>query len=81
MAETANSTVNPEEIARFTAMADAWWDPAGKFRPLHQLNPARIEFIVSNVCNYLGLDKTAEQPFKGLDILDVGCGGGLLSEP
>ncbi len=81
MAETTSSTVNPEEIARFTAMADAWWDPTGKFRPLHQLNPARIEFIVSNVCKHLGLDETAEQPFKGLDILDVGCGGGLLSEP
>jgi 2-polyprenyl-6-hydroxyphenyl methylase/3-demethylubiquinone-9 3-methyltransferase len=75
------STVNPDEIARFTAMADAWWDPSGKFRPLHQINPVRIQFIKDNVCRHFGLDTDAETPFKGLDILDVGCGGGLLSEP
>jgi len=75
------STVNPDEIARFTAMADAWWDPSGKFRPLHQINPVRIQFIKDNVCRHFGLDADVELPFKGLDILDVGCGGGLLSEP
>ena len=78
---TGETTANPEEIARFTAMADAWWDPTGKFRPLHQLNPARIQFIKDNVCRHLDLDATADLPFKGLDVLDVGCGGGLLSEP
>ncbi|HEY9078790.1 bifunctional 2-polyprenyl-6-hydroxyphenol methylase/3-demethylubiquinol 3-O-methyltransferase UbiG [Magnetovibrio sp.] len=76
-----NGTANPDEIARFTAMADAWWDPTGKFRPLHQLNPARIQFIKDNVCRHFGLDANAAQPFSGLDVLDVGCGGGLLSEP
>ena len=78
---TVETTVNPEEVARFTAMADAWWDPTGKFRPLHQLNPARIQFIKDNVCRHFGLDANADLPFKGLDVLDVGCGGGLLSEP
>jgi len=82
MAEpSVETTANPEEVARFTAMADAWWDPTGKFRPLHQLNPARIQFIKDNVCRHFGLDATAAQPFKGLDVLDVGCGGGLLCEP
>jgi len=78
---TVETTANPEEVARFTAMADAWWDPTGKFRPLHQLNPARIQFIKDNVCRHFGLDANADLPFKGLDVLDVGCGGGLLSEP
>jgi len=78
---TVETTANPEEVARFTAMADAWWDPTGKFRPLHQLNPARIQFIKDNVCRHFALDANADLPFKGLDVLDVGCGGGLLSEP
>jgi len=81
MAEPAASTVNPDEVARFTAMADAWWDPTGKFRPLHQINPVRVKFIKANVCKHFGLDADADLPFKGLDVLDVGCGGGLLSEP
>ncbi|PCI38390.1 MAG: bifunctional 3-demethylubiquinol 3-O-methyltransferase/2-polyprenyl-6-hydroxyphenol methylase [Rhodospirillaceae bacterium] len=82
LAQTSNTgSANPEDVARFTRMADAWWDPAGKFRPLHQINPVRIEFILDNVCKHFGLDSKADQPFKGLDILDVGCGGGLLSEP
>lgn len=79
--KSATSTVNPDEVARFTAMADAWWDPTGKFRPLHQINPVRMEFIRGNVCKHFGIDANADLPFKGLDVLDVGCGGGLLSEP
>lgn len=79
--KTKGSTANPEEIARFTAMAEAWWDTGGKFRPLHQLNPVRVQFIRENVCRHFGLDATADKPFQGLDVLDVGCGGGLLSEP
>ena len=78
---SATTTVDPEEIARFTAMADAWWDPNGKFKPLHQLNPVRIQFIKDNVCKRFERDPNAERPFEGLEILDVGCGGGLLSEP
>lgn len=79
---TANgTTANPDEIARFTAMAETWWDPTGKFRPLHQINPVRVQFIKANVCRHFGLDPQADLPFKGLDVLDIGCGGGLLSEP
>lgn len=81
MSEARATTVNPEEIANFTAMAEEWWDPTGKFRPLHQINPVRVEFIKANVCKHFGLDENADLPFKGLDVLDVGCGGGLLSEP
>ena len=78
---TETGTANPEDVARFTAMAETWWDPTGKFRPLHQLGPARIQFIKDNVCRHFGLNADADQPFQGLDVLDVGCGGGLLSEP
>ena len=78
---TKTGTANPEDVARFTAMAEQWWDPSGKFRPLHQLGPARMQFIKDNVCRHFGLDADADLPFQGLDVLDVGCGGGLLSEP
>jgi len=74
-------TANLEDVARFTALAETWWDPHGKFRPLHQLGPARLQFIKDNVCRYFSLDTQADQPFKGLNVLDVGCGGGLLCEP
>lgn len=77
---TAN-TADADEIARFTAIADEWWDPRGKFRPLHQLAPVRMGFIRDRVTAHLGLDTAAVEPFKGLKILDVGCGGGLVSEP
>lgn len=84
MAEAASgpnaTTVDPDEIARFTAMAEAWWDPTGKFRPLHQINPVRVRFITDNVTRHFGRDPQADLPFEGLDILDVGCGGGILSE-
>ena len=77
---TQASTASAEEVARFTQMADAWWDPHGKFKPLHQINPVRTAFICEHVCRHFGLDAHAEFPLKGLDILDVGSGGGLLSE-
>lgn len=77
----APSTASPDEIARFTAMAEAWWDPTGNFAPLHQLNPLRLEFIRDRVCGQFGRDPLSDAPFQGLDVLDIGCGGGLLSEP
>jgi 2-polyprenyl-6-hydroxyphenyl methylase/3-demethylubiquinone-9 3-methyltransferase len=75
------STAAPEEIARFAAMADEWWDDTGKFKPLHKLNPARIAFIRDTLANHYDRDITAARPLHGLNLLDVGCGGGLISEP
>jgi len=74
-------TADAEEVARFAAIADEWWDPNGKFRPLHQLAPVRLAFIREQITTCLGLDEVAAKPFTGLKILDVGCGGGLVSEP
>ncbi len=75
------NTVSEAEVAKFTAIAQEWWDVHGKFRPLHKLNPTRLDYIKSVVCHHFGRDKTAPTPFKGLRFLDIGCGGGLLSEP
>lgn len=74
-------TVDPDEIAKFEAMASEWWDPNGKFKPLHQMNPVRLGYIVEQINAEFGLDHTSLKPFEGLRILDIGCGGGLLSEP
>lgn len=74
-------TVDPVEIARFAAMADEWWDPNGKFRPLHRLNPVRLGFIRARAIARFGRDPEARQPLAGLGLVDVGCGGGLLCEP
>lgn len=78
---TMQGTADAEEVARFAAIADEWWDPTGKFRPLHQLAPVRLSFIRDQVVSHLDLDPGASKPFTGLRILDVGCGGGLVSEP
>jgi 2-polyprenyl-6-hydroxyphenyl methylase/3-demethylubiquinone-9 3-methyltransferase len=75
------STASPEEVARFTAMAEAWWDPKGKFKPLHQINPVRIAYIRDFVCQHFGHDALGAKPLEGLKLLDIGCGGGLLCEP
>jgi 2-polyprenyl-6-hydroxyphenyl methylase/3-demethylubiquinone-9 3-methyltransferase len=75
------STAAPDELARFAALADSWWDPDGKFRPLHRLNPTRIAFIRDRVSERLDRDPLAPNPLAGLDVLDIGCGGGLLAEP
>ena len=74
------STVNAEEVAKFSAMAEEWWDKKGKFRPLHQLNPTRLAYIRSMAIQHLNLPDNYE-PFKGIRVLDIGCGGGLLTEP
>ncbi|MGE4219665.1 MAG: bifunctional 2-polyprenyl-6-hydroxyphenol methylase/3-demethylubiquinol 3-O-methyltransferase UbiG [Alphaproteobacteria bacterium] len=74
-------SVDDGEIAKFAAMADAWWDPDGKFRPLHRLNPVRLAFIRDRACTHFGRSPTGDRPLAGLRILDIGCGGGLLAEP
>lgn len=75
------NTVDPGEIAKFEAMADQWWDPEGKFKPLHMLNPCRLDYIVTQIAAHHGRDTDLDRPFEGLRILDIGCGGGLLCEP
>lgn len=77
----ATSTVDPAEVAKFEAMAAEWWNPDGKFRPLHMLNPCRLDYITGQIAAEFGRDLAGERPFAGLRILDIGCGGGLLSEP
>ncbi len=77
----SGGTVDPAEVARFQAMAAEWWDPAGKFRPLHKFNPVRLGFIRDRIVARLGRDPKAHRPLEGLRLLDIGCGGGLLSEP
>lgn len=78
---SAMNTIDEAEVAKFEAMAAEWWDPEGKFKPLHMLNPTRLDYIVEQIHAQFGTDRSARQPFKGLRILDIGCGGGLLSEP
>lgn len=75
------TTIDPAEVAKFEAMAAEWWDPAGKFRPLHLMNPCRLDYLTSQIAAEFGRDLTKAAPFAGLRILDIGCGGGLLSEP
>jgi 2-polyprenyl-6-hydroxyphenyl methylase / 3-demethylubiquinone-9 3-methyltransferase len=74
-------TVDPEEIERFSAQAEAWWDPDGSFRALHRLNPTRIGFIRRYLLEHFGRDASSLRPFDGLSLLDIGCGGGLVAEP
>ena len=76
-----SGTALPDEIARFTAIADSWWDPEGEFKPLHHLNPARLAFVRERVAAHFGRTSDIPEPFEGLEVLDIGCGGGLLSEP
>ena len=78
---TPSSTVDPTEVAKFEAMAAEWWNPNGKFKPLHLMNPCRLDYITSQIASEFDRDLTAPLPFAGLRILDIGCGGGLLSEP
>jgi 2-polyprenyl-6-hydroxyphenyl methylase/3-demethylubiquinone-9 3-methyltransferase len=80
MAET-HTTVDPAEIEKFQRMAADWWDPNGKFKPLHMLNPCRLDYICAQIAAEFDRDLTRPRPFAGLRLLDLGCGGGLLSEP
>ena len=75
-----NNTINKEEILKFSKMADEWWDPEGKFKPLHNFNPIRIKYIKSSILSHFN-KRNSDLPLKGIEILDIGCGGGLLSEP
>lgn len=77
----AGASVDAAEIQKFSAMAAAWWDPHGDFKPLHRLNPVRIQFIRDNAAAHFGLKPHSDNPLSGLRLLDIGCGGGLLSEP
>ena len=75
------TSIDPADVARFSAVAAEWWDPRGKFAPLHRLNPARLGFIRDRALTHFSRDRVARRPFEGLRLLDIGCGGGLLCEP
>ena len=79
--QAPQSTVDPAEIEKFQAMAAEWWDENGKFKPLHLMNPCRLDYITRQIAGEFDRDLKSPLPFKGLRLLDIGCGGGLLSEP
>jgi len=79
--EAATRTVDPAEIERFSRLAETWWDPAGKMAPLHRLNPARLQFLRDRICRHWRRDPLGRRPLEKLRVLDIGCGGGLISEP
>ncbi len=81
MIERASSTIDPAEVARFEHIARDWWDPNGPMRPLHKLNPVRLSYIRDQACRWFGRDPRDPRCLDGLTALDVGCGGGVLSEP
>ena len=75
-----SSTINKQEIAKFSKIANEWWSPNGKFKPLHKFNPIRIQYLKENIMEHFKLKQT-NSPLKRVSVLDIGCGGGLLSEP
>ncbi len=81
MTDTDAPSIDPAEVAKFTAEAEAWWDPAGQFAPLHRLNPTRIAFVRDRLAAARGRDPLRARPLAGIRLLDIGCGGGLLAEP
>ncbi|CAN7061278.1 ubiquinone biosynthesis O-methyltransferase, mitochondrial [Brassica rapa] len=78
---STTSSLNEQELAKFSAIADTWWHAEGPFKPLHLMNPTRLAFIRSTLCRHFSKDPSSARPFEGLRLIDVGCGGGLLSEP
>src|SRR3954451_9663258 len=80
-ADPKPSSIDPEEVERFSRIAAEWWDPHGKFAPLHKFNPVRLQFIRDECLVRFDRDPRARKPFEGLSLLDIGCGGVLLSEP
>src|SRR5918997_1321288 len=80
-AEPHPSSVDPGEVERFSRLAETWWDPRGPMAPLHKFNPVRLAFIREQAARRFGRDDRSLKPFEGLRLLDIGCGGGLLSEP
>ena len=79
--QAAGPSIDPADVARFSAQAAEWWDPHGPFAPLHRFNPARLSFIRDRAAERFGRDIRSRAPFAGLTLLDVGCGGGLIAEP
>lgn len=79
--QTTQTTIDPAEVAKFEAMAAEWWDPDGKFKPLHMLNPCRLDYITAQIAAEFDRDLSDDAPLAGLRLLDIGCGGGLLCEP
>ena len=77
----AGSSIDAGEVAKFQAMAAEWWNPTGKFKPLHMLNPLRLDYIAGQIAAEFGRDRKSLHPFEGLRLLDIGCGGGLVAEP
>ena len=76
-----DTTINTEEVEKFGRLADEWWDPKGKFKPIHKFNPVRLAYIREHALSHFGKDGSARRPLQGLRVLDIGCGGGLLCEP
>lgn len=79
--QTTTSSLKQHELAKFASISDTWWDSEGPFKPLHNMNPTRLAFIRSTLCRHFSKDPNCARPFEGLKIVDVGCGGGILSEP
>jgi len=75
------NTIDPAEIEKFSAIAEEWWDPFGKFKPLHKFNPVRLAYIRDGACTHFGRERRSKRPLEGLRLLDIGCGGGLVAEP
>ncbi len=75
------TTIDPAEVEKFSQIAQEWWDPFGKFKPLHKFNPVRLAYIRDEICTHFGRERRDKRPLDGLDLIDIGCGGGLVSEP